>query len=131
NKFISGRFFSWSERLNIFFNYNYLEVLFGKGYGSDVLITKQWGEIPKNSHNDYLCYLFCGGVISILCLVSILFKISKVDKFFLLTLLLLTLFSNGLFVRPIHFMYLMLMWKFLSANLSDSYNNYLKSDNIS
>jgi len=122
NSFVSGRFFSWSERLNIFLDYNYLEILFGKGYGSDCLITKQWGEIPKNAHNDYLGYLFWGGVISVLCLVLILFSISKVDKFFLLILLLLTLFSNGLFVRPIHFMYIVFLWKFISSFIPDPWH---------
>ena len=126
NKFVSGRFFSWSERLHLFFDYNYSEILFGKGYASDYFVsnisTTKWGPIPKNSHNDYLGYLFWGGVISVLCLVLILFSISKVDRFFLLILLLLTLFSNGLFVRPIHFMYIVFLWKFISSFIPDPWH---------
>lgn len=132
NKFSSGRIFVWNERLNILSHYNLKELFFGKGYGSDLFISEQWiwGEELKGSHNDFLTFIFHGGLFSLALLLLILWQISKVDKLIVLLIIVTSILSNAFLFRPIHFMYLMFMWQFLSSNFSASYNNSLKAKDI-
>jgi len=132
NKFSSGRIAVWNERLNILSHYNLKELFFGKGYGSDLFLSEQWiwGGKLKGSHNDFLTFIFHGGLFSLALLLLILWQISKVDKLIVLLIIVTSILSNAFLFRPIHFMYLMFMWQFLSSNFSASYNNSLKAKDI-
>jgi len=129
DKFLSGRISAWSNMLDIYYNYDFLEKLFGKGYGSDFFYQDVWLGI-KNSHSCFLEYLFIGGFLSVLLLLDILVKIGRSSMFILLIVLLLSAFSNGLMYMPIHFMYFMFLCKFISTQISDPWNYYCNKNKL-
>ena len=118
NKFSSGRLFVWQERIDILYQRNFLEIIFGTGYGSDSFFTNQWiyKKEPSNSHNDFLTLIFNGGLVSLLLFLFILYQIVKEDIVFGLLIFITSFLSNGFLFRPIHLIYLFFLWKFMCAN---------------
>lgn len=98
NKFSSGRLSMYEKKLEILQTYTPLEWLFGRGWGSDLVITDEWWYAEKGSHNDYLTFLVENGLL------------------FLLVFLLL-IASLLLILRKNHFIYILLILGYLSTSL--------------
>ena len=107
NTFSSGRIDMYTKKLEIISDYNFIEMLFGRGSGSDQIKTKTWWWHSKGSHSDYLTFIVENGWLyfsSFFMLIFSLFKkAKKINIIFagiILGYFLTSLISNGVAVRP-------------------------------
>jgi len=114
NTFSSGRLFAWKERIDILSNYDLLTLLFGSGYGADIMKTKQWWWEAKASHNDFLSIIFNGGLFSLFGLLLIGYKLfvkaNSFQKGLIIYILITSATNTGLLGRPIQFLYIVLLY---------------------
>lgn len=107
--FTSGRLSMYSEKIQFLSNYNVYEWLFGKGYGSDLMLSSIWWWAEKGSHNDFLTFLTENGMTFLASLAFMIFifyyKILKKpeQKAVMVIIVLSSLVSNGYLVRPLPF----------------------------
>lgn len=108
NKFSSGRIDMYIEKLKIFENYNFLELLLGRGYGSDFIKTETWWWAEKGSHSDFITFFAENGMLYLLLfIVLILFlspfktKINLIFSSLILGYFVSSIISNGIANRPI------------------------------
>lgn len=107
NKLSSGRLSMYMEKYEMIKSFNFLELLFGRGAGSDLLdIDIWWGE--RGSHSDFITYTVENGIIYtftfIFFILSLIPKFIKVNVIFLSIILgyfFSSLISNGLVIRPL------------------------------
>ncbi|MBW2937246.1 hypothetical protein KXJ69_03960 [Aureisphaera sp. CAU 1614] len=108
NSFSSGRLSMYAKKFDILRYYKLEEYLFGRGWGSDLVKTKEWWYAEKGSHNDYLTFLVENGAIYLfmfLVLIGSLLFLTKKNHLIYMTLIFGYLFtsiiSNGLAVRAL------------------------------
>ena len=117
----SGRISMYYEKFSLIRNFSIIEVLLGKGFGSDLIFTDVWWWDTKGSHNDFITIFFENGILfTVIFLITLskLYKLLKDDlpKIIFLTIITTSLFSNGFIVRPMS-MYVMVLVFLI-------YNNY-------
>tara|TARA_B100001175_G_C19506444_1_gene641141 strand:+ start:1874 stop:3073 length:1200 start_codon:yes stop_codon:yes gene_type:complete len=108
DEFSSGRITMYSEKIKILKSYNFIEILFGRGRGSDLVTTTEWWFEKKGSHNDYLTFIIENGIIYtitfIMTIISLLFVKRRVSIFLIgliIAYLTTSIISNGLALRPL------------------------------
>ena len=106
DQFMSGRISMYGEKINQLYNSSVTAVLFGGGAGSDLITTDIWWWAKKGSHNDYFTIFVEQGVVYIgvfVIVLSFLVKLVaiKQQKNILLVYMVISLFSNGIMVRPL------------------------------
>lgn len=68
----SGRLVMWDVKIQMFSDATVFQALFGRGSGSDLVLTGQWFWGERDSHNDYLNLLTEGGLVTVLVYISVL-----------------------------------------------------------
>lgn len=108
DEFSSGRITMYKEKLNMISRFNTKEVLFGRGWGTDLISTDKWWYEKKSSHNDYLTLIVENGIIYLLFFLLTIFSLLLTKKhisIFLIALILgyltTSFFSNGIALRPL------------------------------
>ena len=101
----SGRTAMYAEKMHFLSSNNFSEWLFGRGFGSDLMISDVWWWAEKGSHNDFLTFLTENGivflVVFVLLIVTILKSIpNRYGRVLLAFALITSLISNGYLVRP-------------------------------
>jgi hypothetical protein len=115
----SGRLSMYDQKILLIKNFTITEFSFGKGFGSDLILTDVWWWGSKGSHNDFITIFFENGILFFILFVITLKKIyslfeTNLTKIFFLTIIFTSLISNGFIVRPMA-MYVMVL-VFLIAN---------------
>lgn len=107
NRFSSGRLTMYEDKLNILEGYGFTDFLLGRGWGSDLIRTREWWWEEKGSHNDFLTYIVENGIPFTIVFTTLIFSLlflSKKVSIILATLvvgyLLTSVLSNGFAVRP-------------------------------
>ena len=116
NSLASGRLYNYLERFEILASISWKEVLFGTGYGADLLVTDQWNWSPKNSHSNFLRYIFEGGIITLSLIIILLKKMWSDNiinlKYIVLIIIGSSIFNTGILTRPLPLLYLMMLIPF-------------------
>ena len=107
NKLSSGRLSMYEAKIEMIKNFNVIEILFGKGAGSDLIdIDVWWGE--RGSHSDFITYIVENGILYmfgfVLFVSSLIPLFKKVNIVFLSIIIgyfFSSLISNGLAIRPL------------------------------
>jgi hypothetical protein len=98
----------YQDKVEILSSYSFIELLFGRGYGSDLIRTDEWWWAEKGSHSDFITYAIENGILYVgafVALISSLMPFS--NKVNLIFFVLITgyfstsLISNGVAVRPL------------------------------
>ena len=114
NEISSGRLLSWNERINILANYDFSTLIFGQGYGADIMKTKQWWWDEKPSHNDFLSLIFNSGLLSLIFIIIVLTKLFKegnsFQKALIIFIIITSLTNTGYLGRPIQYLYLCIIY---------------------
>jgi hypothetical protein len=107
-EFSSGRTSMYLEKLNQLSTYNFFEWLFGRGYGSDLILIDDWWWDKKGSHSDLLTYIIENGVIYLFFVLMLFYKfitLAVKNNIIFIVIILGAFFSsvisNGIAVRPI------------------------------
>jgi hypothetical protein len=126
NEISSGRIFAWAERITILQNYDLKVLLFGQGYGADIMKTKQWWWEAKASHNDFISIIFNSGLISLILFfmifLSLFKKANSFQKAMLVFLFITSATNTGLLGRPIQFLIFCFIY-ILANNLTSKIEN--------
>lgn len=108
NELSSGRIDMYIEKANQLFEFGFIDWLFGKGAGSDLIASDVWWWEKKGAHSDLISYLIENGAIYLLFLIFLFFKLTAPKKktniiymSILIGSLLTSTISNGIFTRPI------------------------------
>tara|TARA_R110002012_G_scaffold283090_2_gene473162 strand:- start:110491 stop:111705 length:1215 start_codon:yes stop_codon:yes gene_type:complete len=108
NKFSSGRLEMYSTKFEILKDYNFLEILLGRGFKSDFITTDDWWWNEKGSHSDFLTFIIENGIMYLFLFLFLIFSllpsIKKINIVFLSLIigyLITSLISNGIAVRPL------------------------------
>ena len=110
NRFSSGRLDMYKEKFDLLGTYNFSELLFGRGFGSDFIKTESWWWDEKGSHSDILTFLIENGLVYVLFFLIILFNLIYIyNKFkiniiyfsLILGYLISSVISNGISTRPL------------------------------
>ena len=105
DKLTSGRLSMYAEKYDQLMKNSIAQWLLGNGYGSDIIESDVWWWEAKGAHSDIITMLVEGGVLYLVGFLVILYRLfiegSNVFKCVLLAVLSTSLFSNGVFVRPI------------------------------
>ena len=116
NILTSGRLYNYLERFEILASISWKEVLFGTGYGADLLVTDQWNWAPKNSHSNFLRYIFEGGIITLSLIIILLKKMWSDNiinlKYIVLIIIGSSIFNTGILTRPFPLLYVMMLIPF-------------------
>jgi len=103
----SGRVSMWVYKFHLFYDSTFVQVLLGKGAGSDFVVSDVWWWGAKDSHNDFLHILTQNGIFGLGAIVLLLFSIWKsfaadrVAAPLMFVYVTASLFSNGLIYRPL------------------------------
>ena len=115
----------YGEKIDQLAGYNFFEWLFGKGSGSDLIITEIWWWEKKGAHSDVITFLIENGIIYLLLFIYMFIKLAilsvKVNLIYLVILLgclFSSTISNGIFSRPIagYIMFMVLAYIYLDVN---------------
>lgn len=114
NEFSSGRIYVWLERVIILINLSWEKIIFGQGYGADIMTTEQWWWDAKASHNDFLSFIFNGGIVLFVLYVLIFAKMFRAGTNFqksaVMFLVITSATNTGLFMRPIHLFFFLFLF---------------------
>ncbi|WP_370390334.1 hypothetical protein [uncultured Winogradskyella sp.] len=131
NKFSSGRLNMYAEKFEMLSLYNFLEILFGRGYGSDFNTTESWWWAEKGSHSDFLTFFIENGIIFLgffTILPLLLIYNSKKPNILILSLVLSyylsSLISNGLAIRPIAAYVFFMVFSFIALTTHERQTLY-------
>ena len=126
NEFSSGRMVMYEAKYEMLKGYNVLEYLFGRGKGSDFIVTDYWIRQEKNSHNDLLTFFVENGIpytflflFMIFSLMIVHKKIKIIYSGIVLGYLLTSFLSNGLVLRPIASYLLFIVLAYIAVNPTD------------
>ena len=104
----SGRITMYGDKFEMLSGYSVIEFLFGRGYGSDLIVTEKWWYDEKGSHSDYITYVIENGILYfmlfLLLIVSIIPNFRRLNLIFfslIVGYLITSLISNGIAVRPL------------------------------
>lgn len=108
NQFSAGRLVMYQAKYEMLKDYSIIELLFGKGKGSDFIRTETWWYAEKNSHNDILTFLIENGILYVLMFFTLIFslitlrkKINIIYLSIIIGYLITSFLSNGLALRPV------------------------------
>ena len=106
--FSSGRLTMYSEKIKLLSSYSAPELLFGKGYGADMITTERWWFELKGSHSDFLTYIVENGLLYLLFTMFLIASLTgfkrRINLMYLSLIIgyfLSSLISNGIAVRPL------------------------------
>jgi hypothetical protein len=119
NELTSGRILNYFQRMDLLASLDFKSLLFGRGFGADMIIVDQWKWEAKASHSDYLTYIFDGGIISFL-LISIIhykmwFDTTLNIKYLVLAIFTSSVINVGLLLKPILLLYVFLLIPFFNS----------------
>ncbi len=102
----SGRISMYIAKYNQLSNNDFFQWFIGNGYLSDLILTDVWWWAPKGAHSDVISFLVEGGMIYLGSFIFIIVHFIKVneslaEKLVVVAILSTSLFSNGVFARPI------------------------------
>ena len=105
--FSSGRLSMYAFKFHDISQRTFIEILFGKGVGSDLVVTDIWWWDAKGSHNDYLTIFVENGLIYLVSFIIFIrylyFKLVSDTwiRSILTVYLMSSLISNGFISRPL------------------------------
>jgi hypothetical protein len=124
NKISSGRLDMYAEKYEVLKEYSALEILFGRGAGSDLMKTESWWWEEKGSHSDMLTYLVENGILFltafILIILSVFPSYSRLNLLFFGVIMgyyISSLISNGIAVRPLSAYIFFLFFAYLYVDI--------------
>lgn len=105
DSFSSGRISMYKEKYDQLMRNDFLQWLIGNGKGSDLIETDIWWWAAKGAHSDLITFLVEGGIFYLGVFIAIIIKLIKQERnpefsFILISAILTSTFSNGIFVRP-------------------------------
>ncbi|MBP1860673.1 hypothetical protein [Rhizobium herbae] len=107
NQFSSGRTDVYIERLNQISQKSLVELFFGSGPGSDLIVSDQWWWDAKNSHNDFLTILYERGLVGVIGVILLFVGMAKGRSAETIAItsavFIASAISNGLMSRPLAF----------------------------
>lgn len=108
DEFSSGRITMYRDKFEMIGDYSFTELLFGRGFESDLVATKKWWYDEKGSHSDYITYVVENGFIYLLMFLTLIFSVIPIKKSLnllfaslIIGYLLTSLISNGIAARPL------------------------------
>jgi hypothetical protein len=108
NKYSSGRLDMYSDKFEMLYSSNAIQLLFGRGFKSDMIRTESWWWTEKGSHSDFLTFTIENGIFYLILFVLLIFSLiykSKKPNVIILAIILgyfvSSLISNGIAVRPL------------------------------
>jgi len=125
NELSSGRLDMYVKKIDQLANYNFIEWVFGKGAGADLIITDVWWWEKKGAHSDVITYLVENGLLYLLLFVYTFIKITissqKINAIYLVILsgcFFTSTISNGIFSRPIagYLLFMVLAYIYVDIN---------------
>lgn len=120
----SGRLSVYLDRINFISNRSLIENLFGSGAGSDLMLSDTWWWEEKGSHNDYLTIIIEYGVLFLMLVIFLFFKLFQFFKgnsyvqAMLFSYLTTSVLSNGFIFRPLpsYLFFLFIAYIYLTEN---------------
>lgn len=104
----SGRIDMYIEKANQLFEFGFIDWIFGKGAGSDLISSDVWWWEKKGAHSDLITYLVENGIVYLMFFALLFLKLTvrkkKANIIYMSILiggLLTSTISNGIFSRPI------------------------------
>lgn len=104
----SGRLTMYAAKYELLKSYSFTELMFGRGYGSDLIRTEEWWYAEKNSHSDIITFVVENGFFYlmgfIVLIITLLGNLKNNNLIFLslvLGYLVTSSISNGIAVRPL------------------------------
>jgi hypothetical protein len=104
----SGRLTMYSDKFEMLSGYSFFEFLFGRGYGSDLIVTEKWWYDEKGSHSDLITYVVENGIFYLIIFLTLILsfipnfrKLNLIFFSLLVGYLMTSLISNGIAVRPL------------------------------
>ena len=108
NELSSGRIDMYIEKANQLFEFGFIDWLFGKGAGSDLIASDVWWWEKKGAHSDLITYLVENGIVYLLFFALLFLRLTLIKKkaniiymSILIGGLITSTISNGIFSRPI------------------------------
>ncbi len=107
--YTSGRISMYGEKVDFISKFDFFDWMWGRGAGSDLMISDVWWWAKKGSHNDFLTLFVENGTIFMISLLSVFYLIytrycvSAEQKSILVVILFSSLVSNGYLTRPMPF----------------------------
>jgi hypothetical protein len=105
DKLTSGRFSMYMDKYEQLMSNGLSQWLIGNGYKSDLIETDVWWWAAKGAHSDLITMLVEGGVFYLAGFFLVLYRLytagSHDFKCVLLAMVTTSVFSNGVFVRPL------------------------------
>jgi hypothetical protein len=124
------------EKLNSLRSYSFIEWLFGKGYGSDLVSTEVWWWSKKGSHSDIITFIIENGLVYLSLFVLLFARLITLSRklnllFFaiIIGLLISSTISNGVIVRPTAGYVLFIVLAYIYVNTEKEEQN-LHKDNL-
>lgn len=103
----SGRTSMYSDKLDQLSTFNFIEWVFGKGYGADLITTDIWWWDKKGAHSDLFTFLIENGLLFLffflylyVTLIKALGKINLIYGVVIFGSFFSSIISNGISVRP-------------------------------
>lgn len=135
DKISSGRLTMYGDKFELLGSYTFIEILFGRGFGSDLIVTEKWWWDEKGSHSDYITYVIENGIfylLTFLVVILSLIRINRKTNLIIISLvfgyLLTSLISNGIAVRPLAGYVFFMGLAFIYMSIYES--NNLRSENV-
>ncbi len=117
----SGRIAMYEEKLQFYETNSFGQWMFGRGAGSDLMVSEIWWWGAKGSHNDYLTFLTESGFVFMVAFATLMLNLMRNmpnvnSKILFAFALLSSMGSNGYLTRPAGAYGLMIAVALLSAN---------------
>jgi hypothetical protein len=108
NELSSGRTSMYSDKIDQLSTYNFVEWMFGRGYGSDLILTDVWWWDKKGAHSDFITFVVENGILFLIAfmvlflfLITLLKKVNIIFVSIIFACFFSSIISNGIFVRPL------------------------------
>lgn len=108
NEISSGRTTMYSDKIDQLSTYNFKDWMFGRGYGSDLIVTDVWWWDKKGAHSDLITFVVENGILYLLTFVALTIYLATLTKklnIIFISIILASFFasiiSNGILVRPL------------------------------
>lgn len=102
----SGRIEMYIAKYDQLMANDFLNWIIGNGYLSDLILTDVWWWAPKGAHSDLITFLVEGGLIYFFGFLVVLYQFIKhhnslPERLIIVAIISTSIFSNGVFARPI------------------------------
>ena len=117
----SGRISMYIAKYDQLMSNDFFQWFIGNGYLSDLILTDVWWWAPKGAHSDIITFLVEGGLIYLGGFIFVIVHFIRTqknlaEKLIVVAILSTSLFSNGVFARPIASYLLSLVFVLYFAN---------------